>query len=144
LKKIVEDSNKINASESNYLFVATSQLPKAGKGLFCCIPIYKDEIVALFKGEILTNRQVKLRVKNAKDHFFICMLDGSIMDSQNATCFAKYANDAEGYSHAIFKNNAKISIDENKNVCIIATRKIKPNEEIFCSYGKRYWNKHRK
>ena len=57
-------------------------------------------------------------------------------------CFAKYANDAKGLTNSTFKNNARITLDENDNVCIQASRDIDENEEIFCGYGKRYWKKH--
>lgn len=70
------------------------------------------------------------------------MVDGSIMDSMKIKCFAKYANDATGYLNSNFRNNANIALDEQDNVCIIARRSIKTGEEIFCSYGKRYWKKH--
>ena len=70
------------------------------------------------------------------------MLDGNIMDSQNTNCFAKYANDAKGFTTSKYKNNAKITLDNDGNVCLKATKKIKAGEEIFCSYGKAYWNKH--
>ena len=33
--------------------------------------------------------------------------------------------------------------DDNDNVCIIATKKIKSGQEIFCSYGAKYWKKHK-
>ena len=65
------------------------------------------------------------------------------MDSMSVKCFAKYANDATGFSKSDFKNNAKISLDDKGNVCLIATRKIKQEEEIFCSYGRKYWQKHK-
>ena len=58
-----------------------------------------------------------------------------------ALIFAKYANDAEGLVPSKFKNNARITLDLNDNVCIEALRNIKANEELFCSYGKSYWKK---
>ncbi|WP_394338071.1 SET domain-containing protein-lysine N-methyltransferase [Flavobacterium aquaticum] len=42
-----------------------------------------------------------------------------------------------------FKNNSKITLDDNDNVCIVATKKIKSQQEIFCSYGAKYWKKHK-
>ncbi len=135
-------TNKINAPERSYLYINTSQLPASGNGLYTAINIYKDEYIAQFKGEILTNLQAKLRAKNNKDQYFITMLDGSIMDSMKRNCFAKYANDVKGSANTLFTNNAKIGLDENENVCLIATRYIKSGEEIFCSYGNRYWQKH--
>lgn len=137
-----QNSNAIEALESDYLYVALSQLPNSGNGLFTAIPIYKDEVISLFKGEILTENQASLRAKKGNDKYFINMLNGSIMDSMKVKCYAKYANDAEGFSRSKFKNNAKISLDEDDNVCIIAIKNIKISEEVFCGYGKSYWKKH--
>ena len=142
LKILKTNTNEIDAPESDYLYVSLSQLPASGNGLLTAINIYKDEIISLFKGEILTNSQAVLRAKKGKDKYFINMLDGSIMDSMKTKCFAKYANDAKGSKNLYFKNNSKIGLDDNDNVCLIATRKIKMNEEIFCGYGKKYWEKH--
>lgn len=142
MKLSKQNTDTINASESDYLYVEISQIPKSGNGLYTAIDIYKDEVISMFKGEILTELQAKLRAKKGNDKYFINMLDGSIMDSMRVKCFAKYANDAAGSPIAKFKNSAKIALDEDGNVCIIATKNIKPNEEIFCSYGKNYWKKH--
>ncbi|WP_298136908.1 SET domain-containing protein-lysine N-methyltransferase [Flavobacterium sp.] len=140
------DCNTIDAKEVDYLYIQTSQLPNSGKGLFTAIAIYKDEIVSVFKGEILSDCEAANRVQNNDDQYFMNLLNGSILDCKNTDCFAKYANDANGFSipklRNSFKNNTKITLDENGNVCLIATRKIKSGEEIFCDYGKRYWKKH--
>ena len=134
---------KIEAPESDYLYIQDSQIPNAGKGLFTAIDIYPNEIISLFKGEILTDNEAQKRVSEGKDRYFINMLDGSILDSMNVDCFAKYANDAEAFSKLEFKNNSKITLDDNNNVCIVATKKIKSGQEIFCSYGVKYWKKHK-
>ncbi len=135
-------NNTIESAESDYLYKALSQLPNSGNGLFTAINIYKDETISIFKGKILTDSQAKKTVLNGKDQYFINMLDGTIMDSINTPCFAKYANDVNGTFESQFKNNAKIGLDEENNVCVIAIRKIVSGEEIFCSYGKKYWKKH--
>ena len=134
---------KIEAPESDYLYIQDSQIPNAGKGLFTAIDIYPNEIISLFKGEILTDNEAQKRVSEGKDRYFINMLDGSILDSMNVDCFAKYANDAEAFSKLEFKNNSKITLDDDDNVCIVATKKIKSQQEIFCSYGAKYWKKHK-
>ena len=136
------DENKILAEESDYLYIQTSQLPNSGKGLFTAIEIYKEEIISIFKGEILSDVEAELRVKNQANQYFMNLLDGTILDCRNTDCFAKFANDDSGFSKSDFKNNAKITLDENNNVCLIAIRKIKSGEEIFCDYGKKYWKKH--
>jgi hypothetical protein len=134
---------KIEASESDYLYIQDSQITNAGKGLFTAIDIYPNEIISLFKGEILTDNETQKRVSEGKDRYFINMLDGSILDSMNVDCFAKYANDGEAFSKLEFKNNSKITLDDDDNVCIVATKKIKSQQEIFCSYGVKYWKKHK-
>jgi hypothetical protein len=143
LEKIPQnDVNKIEASESAYLYVELSNIPSSGNGLHTAIKIYKDEIISLFKGEILTDARAIFRAKKGNDKYFINMIDGTIMDSMKVKCFAKYANDADGSSNSKFRNNAKIGLNEFDKVCLIATRNIKVNEEIFCSYGRKYWEKH--
>jgi len=142
LKVIRQNFNSIEALESDYLFVAPSQLPHSGNGLYTAIAIYKDEVISKFEGEVLTTRQAQIRANKGHDKYFISMLNGTTMDSMHTPCFAKYANDAEGFAKSKFKNCAKITLDEEDQVCIVATRNIKVSEEIFCAYGKAYWKLH--
>ena len=114
------DVNKINASESDYLYTNPSQILNSGIGLFTAITIYKDEIIANYKGKILTKTEAKAKADKGKGKYFINLLDGTILDSMPIKCFAKYANDATGFSKSDFKNNAKIGLDENANVCLVA------------------------
>jgi len=134
--------NTIDANEKDYLYIQKSQIENSGNGLFTAIEIYKGEIISVFKGKILTNIEAEAIVKLNNDKYFINLLDGTILDSNTMNCFAKYANDSTGFIKSKYKNNSKISLDEAENVCLIATKKIKSNEEIFCSYGKKYWKKH--
>ena len=138
------ETNSIEALESDYLYIKSSQIKNAGKGLFTAIDIYKNEIISLFKGEIIANKEAEKRALLNDDKYFINLLDGSILDSMHTDCYAKYANDAKGLSSSDFKNNAKITLNDDNNVCIKASKKIKPGEEVFCSYGKSYWEKHSK
>lgn len=137
-----KDENKIQAEESDYLYIQTSQLPNSGKGLFTAIAIYKEEIIAVFNGEVLSNKEAAIRSKKGLDTYFMNLLNGTILDCMTTDGFAKYANDACGFSKSDFKNNAKIALDENNQVCLIALKKIKAGDEIFCDYGKNYWKKH--
>ena len=132
---------KIKAKESDYLYIRESQIPGSGNGLFTAIPLYKDEVISLFKGEILSDKKAHYRAINGEDRYFINMPDGTILDSMKVKCFAKFANDALGFVKTKYKINSKIKLDENGSVCIVASRYILTGEEIFCSYGKKYWNK---
>ncbi len=140
--KKTTDTNVIQAPENAYLYKAVSQITNAGDGLYTAINIYKDEIIAIFTGERLTDAVARKRAEQGNDQYFIAMLDGSIMDSVKSNCFAKYANDAIGLGNLGFNNNSRIALDENDNVCIIANKTIKNGDEIFCGYGKRYWKKY--
>lgn len=139
-----QDQNTIQAKEEEYLYIKTSQITDAGNGLFTAIEIYKEEIIAQFKGEILSDYEAKVRANLGLDHYFMNLPNGKILDCSTTIGFAKYANDATGFSQSKFNNNSKITLDENENVCLIAVRKINCGEEIFCNYGKKYWKKHAK
>ncbi len=129
----------IDAPETDYLFVKQSQIQNASNGLFTAINIFKDEIIAIYTGEILTNKEANLRAANGNNLYFMSMLNGKILDCMNSNCFAKYANDAGGFNSNKFKNNAKITINQKQQICLVAKQKIKAGEEVFCSYGKYYW-----
>jgi len=136
--------HQIDAPESDYLYIDNSQLPDSGNGLYTAITIFKEERISIFKGKILEEAQAELIADKGQDQYFIVLPDGRILDSMHTHCFAKYANDASGLSKGNFKNNAKIALDDNNLVCLIALRTIKTGEEVFCAYGKRYWRKHSK
>ncbi|MBP9792937.1 MAG: SET domain-containing protein-lysine N-methyltransferase [Flavobacterium sp.] len=111
--------------------------------MFTAIKIYKDEIISVFKGEVLNQSEILKREAKKEDKYFMVLLNGSVLDCMHTDCFAKYANDASGFSKSAFKNNAKITLDDNDNVCLVATSTIKVGQEIFCSYGQKYWRKHK-
>jgi hypothetical protein len=136
-----DDFDNIDAKESDYLIAKPSQIKNAGMGLYTSIDIYKGEIIAYYIGENLSDEEAKKRSDNNEDQYFVVMLDGSILDAKNSDCFGRYANDAEGIPGSGFKNNAKISLDDNDDVCLVATRDIKSGEEIFIPYGRKYWKK---
>ncbi|MEO8147428.1 MAG: SET domain-containing protein [Bacteroidia bacterium] len=136
---IYSSFDRIDARESDYLYIAHSQVPNTGKGLYTVIPIWKGEIISFFKGELLSRREANKRAKKGHNKYFINMPDGSTMDSMHVKCFARYANDAEGFVKNKFKTNSVITLDDNDKVCLVAKKYIKAGEEIFCRYGKKYW-----
>jgi SET domain-containing protein len=134
----------IELPESDYLYTDISQIENAGIGLYTAIKIFKGEIIALYKGKILSETQLEKRIASKQDQYFMNLPNGSILDAAKTKGFAKYANDAQAFENGKFKNNAIITIDDEENICLLAKRSIKEGEEIFCSYGKRYWKKHGK
>jgi SET domain-containing protein len=136
-----ESPDRIDAKESDYLYIRKSQIPDSGKGLFTSLLIYHNEIISVFKGEILSDAEAANRANIGTDRYFINMLDGTIMDSMKVRCYAKYANDAEGLVKTDFMINSVITLDDDNRVCLVALRDIIIGEEIFCSYGEKYWQK---
>jgi SET domain-containing protein len=133
----------IESEEEDYLYIQKSQISDAGMGLFTAIDIFKDEIISIFKGEVLSQKQAKIRVLKKEDKYFMNLPNGLVFDTSLTDCFAKYANDAEGFSKSDFTNNSIIKLEGTNKICLVAKRKIKAGEEIFCAYGKKYWDKHK-
>lgn len=137
------DPDSIPLKEEDYLFTAPSGLPGAGQGLFTAVTLYKDEVVAIFHGERLSAKDASERADQGLDRYFMELPNGITLDAMGVNGFAKFANDAKGSASTSLRNNAKITLDDNGQVCLRATRRIREGEEVLCGYGKRYWQRHR-
>ncbi|MDB5257563.1 MAG: hypothetical protein JWM14_2258 [Chitinophagaceae bacterium] len=137
----MQHSNLSYEQEAEFLQVKESQIPNAGKGLFLYVEKKKGEVVALFRGEVLSYEKAEQRALKNEEGYFINMSNGTILDSMHVECFAKYANDAHGLGKSKFKSNAEIQLSGNPDIVyLVAMRDIKAGEEIFTSYGRKYWN----
>ncbi len=126
--------------ESVFLRTKESQIPNSGKGLFLLVDKQKGDLISLFRGEILSYEAAEERAKKNEDGYFINQSNGTILDSMHVECFAKYANDAHGLTKSKFKSNAEIQLSGYPDTaCLVAIRDIKAGEEIFTSYGRKYW-----
>jgi SET domain-containing protein len=117
--------------------VKKSSLPNAGNGLFVKIDFKKGEMITEYKGR----RRTWAQVENDADNGYIFHIDDdNVIDAQkNVNTFGRYANDAAGLHRVSgLRNNAEY-IEESNRVFIRATRNIKAGNEVFVSYGKRYW-----
>lgn len=136
-------SRIVRFPDPEYLYTKKSQIKGAGEGLFTSKDIKRDEVIVPFNGELLTDRQVTIRLNRGEDSYFVETNDETIMDSMKVRGMAKFANDAVGLSKTGFRNNALITFDDDDNVCLSAIRKIKAGEEIFTAYGKEYWDNYK-
>ena len=126
--------------ESIFLRIKESQIPYSGNGLFLSVDKQKGELISLFRGEVLSYEAAEERAKKNEDGYFINLSNGTILDSMHVDCFAKYANDAHGLAKSKFKSNAEIQLSGYPDTaCLVAIRDIKAGEEIFTSYGRKYW-----
>ena len=137
------DPDGIPLAEADYLYSALSGLPGAGQGLFTAIPLYKDEVIAIFHGERLSAKEAKDRAAQGLDRYFMELPDGTTLDAMGIVGFAKFANDVYGTPGSALRNNAVITLDDGGRVCLRATRRILAGQEVLCGYGKRYWARHR-
>ncbi len=121
------------------LFVKKSQIKNGGNGLYAGPYGFKpDDIIGDYslpwmKG---TWKRIRERKKDANTTYVLCANRNKCWDGldKNST-IVRNANDAHG---SRFKNNAYF-LEINNKVYMVASKKIKPNEEIFCDYGNEYF-----
>jgi SET domain-containing protein len=125
------------------LFVKKSRIPKSGKGLFTTHDIKKDEIVCEYEGEKLTWKECLKRNEEMDGigAYYFYINSRNCVDAQHTVwALGRYANDAAGLGRVPdLRNNSKYDVLKGKPY-IVATRNIKPGEEILVSYGKEYWD----
>jgi hypothetical protein len=63
--------NTILAPEIDYLYMAISSINDAAQGLFTAIKIYKDEIISVYTGELLSNKESIKRAERQENQYFI-------------------------------------------------------------------------
>ncbi len=122
------------------LFVKKSQIPGAGMGLYTDTLIKKDEKVLEYIGEIITWAEAEKRDDDGKGGYVFYITKYKCIDAYaEPKNLARYANDARGLTRkAGCKNNSYYAV-RNRRSFIIASRHIKPGEEIFVWYGTDYW-----
>lgn len=122
---------------SKRLFVKTSTLPNAGKGLFTKVAIAKKEIVTEYTGDLLTWKEVQ---DDADNGYIFHINDEAVIDaSKHPRSFGRYANDAAGLQRIKGLRNNTEYIEDGTRVFLIAKTDIPAGSEIFVSYGPQYW-----
>lgn len=121
------------------LFIKKSQVKNAGNGLYAGpYGFKKEDIIGEYslpwmKG---TWKRILERKDEANTSYVLCSTKNKCWDGldKNSTII-RNANDAHGSK---FKNNA-FFLEKNKRIFMVASKTIKPNEEIFCDYGEEYF-----
>jgi uncharacterized protein len=121
------------------LFIKSSIIPGAGKGLFTKKPIAKGTRIVEYKGIITTWKEVDNG--DGKNGYIYYINRNHVINARPLTkTFGRYANDAQGLKKIKeAKNNARYVID-GLRVYIEATKDITAGGEILVRYGKEYWN----
>ncbi|OLY91583.1 hypothetical protein SAMN05444008_103186 [Cnuella takakiae] len=121
-----------------FLVVKTSTLPNAGQGLFTKTFIPAGTRIVEYKGRITTWKEVEDDHDNA---YLFTVTEDHVIDARKALkTFARYANDARGFTRIKgITNNCYYVQDEENRVFIEAKRDIPAGGEIFVGYGNDYW-----
>lgn len=125
------------------LIVKTSKIPNSGKGLFAKSLILKGTIIGEYKGKRVTEAHCERVAQKGKDIYIYDLGNGVILDGiRSVRCKTRYINDATGFKRTPgLSNNSRFKVDTKQSkVFVVAKRNIKPNEEIYASYGKDYWD----
>lgn len=124
------------------LYVAESQIPGAGLGLYTRSDIPAGALIVEYAGEVLTIEQCRKRYGDDlpyAPYLYFVSYKKCIDSRDTPEALARYANDANGYVKVKgLKNNAEF-INKKKVPYIIATRDIPAGSEILVDYGEDYW-----
>jgi hypothetical protein len=141
----------------NNVFISESNIKNAGNGLFAGkFGFKKGDIIGLYsnKNNKLTQNDVIEKCNRIKDdscwEYVLCNLKKKGQTEHDIVCWdgedthstiMRFINDARKSG---YKNNSYFYIKNNKKrepiAYVIASKNIKPYEEIFVSYGKNYWS----
>lgn len=120
------------------LYVKTSTLPNAGKGLFTKKFIPKGTRIVEYKGRTRTWKEVQ---KDEDESPYIYYVKRNfVIDALNdKKALARYANDARGLQRVKELSNNAEYVEEGVRVFIEAVKDIPAGGEIFVGYGPEYW-----
>lgn len=120
------------------LFIKTSTIPNAGKGLFTRKAIPKGTRIVEYTGRRSAWKDVK--DEDGRNGYIFYINRNNVIDAQkNVKAFARYANDARGLVRIKgILNNSDYVVDGLK-AYIESTKDIPAGGEILVDYGKDYW-----
>lgn len=120
------------------LYVKTSTLPGAGKGLFTKKFIPKGTRIVEYKGRTRTWKEVQQDEEESPYIYYVKR--NFVIDALNdKKAMARYANDARGLQRVKDINNNAEYAEDGVRVFIEAAKDIPAGGEIFVSYGPEYW-----
>ncbi|MBK6290623.1 MAG: SET domain-containing protein [Ignavibacteria bacterium] len=113
--------------------IQKSNIPKAGLGMFAMRTFVADERIVEYSGEKLTTDQYDRRYdKDNMGSYGIQLSEKYVIDARKTSSgVARYACDYHGSGK---KPNAEY-VNFGGRIWIVATKRIKPGEEILTDYG---------
>lgn len=128
--------------ERDGLTIAKSQLPGAGWGAYAWREYKKNEQLGEYLGRELTPEEAEV----SKSHYLMDTPDGEhVIDAKdawrNGFSLIAYVNDlTRDNKKAGFSYNSEFREGKNNDIWLDAIKPIHKGDEIFASYGKKYWS----
>jgi hypothetical protein len=114
------------------LYVANSQIHKAGMGVFTQQFIPKDTIIDEYYGDVY-------EISHSPSRYFFEIEEGLGIDAFNLPrCYMAMINDTYGTNHSY---NCEFIVN-TRRVFVKSLTTIEPGQELFISYGDQYWTIH--
>ena len=115
----------------------------AGMGLFVSstTSVPAGAILCVYSGDhngVLTSAQAELIIDKS---YLIRLAPNRFNNGKQSGSMARFINDCRDKRHY---NATFVKMPERECALVVATRDIKPDEEIFASYGAAYWFGRRK
>jgi SET domain-containing protein len=122
------------------LVVKKSSIKGAGDGLYTTKEIKKGDKVASYTGEKKTRQEYDQNISG----YGVEITKQMILDARSTqTGLGRYVNDCRAANKRRGEckgNNARFTVDrKSDSVSVKATKRIKAGEEVFLSYGRKYW-----
>ena len=135
---IYPDHCYLHTQKNIGLKIAKSDIPGAGNGLYTLKELKRGDLIGEYKG-------VK-RQEPVESGYDLEMKKNTHIDaSSTQSCIARYINDCrrenidKGHCGKQGSNCAFRLDNKRKRVTVRATRKIRPGDELYVSYGTSYW-----
>jgi uncharacterized protein len=127
----------------NGLFIAPSNIPDAGRGVFAARDFHRGDCITEYGGRLINRVQMLEMVAEKKNMWKLIVLvpedklfiDGE-MEIKDGLPAGAFLNDARNSR----VENVEFARDpEDFRLWVVAKRFIKAGEELFVEYGRNYW-----
>jgi len=119
--------------DSQHFDIRMSSTKGAGQGLFTKVTIRPGDTIGKYTGMVLTDRQVNRKPYADSDYVLWVCKDCNIVGEGPLASHTRYIN------HHPKPNSQFIISTRWKKARIIATKTIRPGQEVFIDYGPYYW-----
>jgi len=162
----MEDADGIYTAQSQHIGLSirtNTYTVDLGRGLFCMHNIIKNQLIAIYRGELISTEEMNIRIINGQGGYHIDLDEedgGNVQNESVLDCYSNAINNGHlpfcfaSMSNCLFNainrttrtpavENAFIEVIYNNNgdpigAGLYALTDISPNTEIMMDYGEDY------